>query len=155
MTYFLKRSFFLLLSLPFLAACNLPSNGTNDKTDNTNPPPARETLSKIQFECGETVFENQMPVTPLYARFDDDKVKINSVDNCNALDPSNYSTYNVPASAEDAIFSFYAGYGMYFYAEIQNNTGYIYKAELDEMSMESFNYQRIGEYEGGEYRALK
>lgn len=141
----------------FLTSCNSKNNSKkyNEhseviqkiKNDKEETIPLKPKITSANFYCGDIEFDkNDIPSTTLYAVFDKDTIEVEKVSGCKTLPRAEYGDYNVPETAAAAVYSYFAGYGDYFYATINNNEAEIYKASNNEMDTLKLQYNVIKKY---------
>lgn len=147
-TFIMKQSFFLLgIFLVSVVSCTTSetTTGTESKTS-VKTQESEVSSDKEEQEAEEETVVTSVELKSKFLRELDYGMRehlvilevngkpqtIDTFAVCDPIDKKSYKQYNIPATAKSACGGWWAGYGEYYYATIENNKAIVYYGWQDE-----------------------
>ena len=136
----------------FLMSCCLWSCGP----DNAEQAARRADWSKVQLICETLSQSDDAPRSAVYALLQESKIKLAEITACDTVVAEEYAKLGIPDDALTAVGSWWAGYGEYIYAIIEDDALRLYIGGIGEESeAEHPQFAPLARYEDEQFQLLR
>ncbi|MEL6660074.1 MAG: hypothetical protein AAFY48_06990 [Bacteroidota bacterium] len=124
--------------------------------DNSEQAARRADWSKVQLICETLSQSDEAPRSAVYALLQESKIKLAEISACDTVVAEDYAQLGIPKDALTAVGSWWAGYGEYIYAIIEEDALRLYIGGIGEESeAEHPQYAPLARYQGDQFQLLR
>ncbi len=143
----MQRALLLLLLSCFLFACG---------PDDSEQAARRADWSKVLLLCETLSQSDEAPRSAVYALLQESKIKLAEITACDTVLAEDYAGLGIPKGALTAVGSWWAGYGEYIYAIIEEDALRLYIGGIGEESEAPHpQYAPLARYQGDQFQLLR
>lgn len=144
----MSRTFLIILLATLLVACG---------PDGDEQAARQADWSKVQLICEGLHQSDEMPRYAVYALLQESKIKLAEVAACDTITPDSYVELGIPENAITAVGGWWAGYGEYIYAVIEDDAlRLLIGGQGEEDTTHQYpQYAPLARYQGDKFQLLR
>lgn len=124
--------------------------------DNSEQAARHADWSKVQLVCESLSQSDDAPRSAVYAILQESKIKLAEISACDTIVADGYAQLGIPEKALTAVGGWWAGYGEYIYAMIEDEALRLYIGGIGEESEAQHpQFAPLARYDGDQFQLLR